>query len=57
MVKYLTKQMAYVLQKFHICFFLSVLKKQTHCTYVGRHKNVKAQREDHVATRFLRPMA
>jgi len=43
--------MAYVSYKFHICFFLSVLKKQqTHCTYVWRHKDVKTQREDHVVT-------
>jgi len=31
--------------KFHICLFLSVLiKKQPHCTYVWRHKDVKVQR-------------
>ena len=30
---------------FHICFFLSVLKKNKHCTYAWRHKDVKAQRE------------
>jgi len=29
-----------------------MLKKQTYCTYVRRHKDVKAQREDHVATRL-----
>ena len=38
--------------KFHICFVLSVLKKQMHCTYVWRHKGFKAQRVDHVATRL-----
>jgi len=49
--------------KFHISFFLSVLnsciqniqfpRNQTHCTYVWRHKYIKAQgREDHVATRL-----
>jgi len=38
--------MAYVFYKFHICFFLSVLKEtQSDCTYVWRHKQVKAQRE------------
>jgi len=43
--KHLAKHVAYVLYKFHICFFVSVLKKQTRCTYVWRHKDVKAQRE------------
>jgi len=41
--------------KFHICFFLSVLKKkQTHYSHVRRRKDVKAQREDYVATRLPR---
>jgi len=32
-----------------------MFKKQIHCTqYVWRHKDVKAQREDHVATRLPR---
>jgi len=40
--------------KFHICSVLSYLcsKNQTHYTYVWRHKVVKAQREDHVATQW-----
>jgi len=49
--------MAYVFHKFHICIFLSALKKkriQTHCTYVWLHKGVKTQREHHVATRLPR---
>jgi len=29
-------------------------EKQTSCTYVFRHKDVKAQRVDHVATRSPR---
>jgi len=29
-------------------------KKQTPCTYVRRHKDVKAQRVDHVAARLPR---
>ena len=41
--------MAYIFNKFQICSVLSVLKKQTHSTYVCRRKVVKAQREDHVA--------
>jgi len=28
-------------------------KTQTHCTYVWRHKDVEAQREDHVATPLI----
>jgi len=42
MVNSLTKYMAYDSYKFHICFFLSVLKKQqTDCTHASRHKDVK----------------
>jgi len=52
LVKYFTKHMAYVSYKFHICFVLSALKKQTHSTYVWRRKVVKAQREDHVAIQW-----
>jgi len=51
--------MTYVYYKNHICFFLSVLKKQTNTStyivlYVWRHKDFKAQREDHVITRLPR---
>jgi len=53
-VNYLTKHMAYIFYMFHICFSLSVLKKQTQYTYVWRLKDVKAQREEHVATRLPR---
>jgi len=34
-----------------------VLKNQTPCTYVWRHKDVKVQRVDHVATRLPRTLA
>ena len=47
--------MAYVFYKFHICFFLICAQtNQTHRTYVWRHKAVKAQREDYVATCLTR---
>jgi len=51
------KHVAFVFYKFHIRFFsyLCSKKKQTntlHILYVWRKKYVKAQREDHVATRF-----
>ena len=52
LAKYLTKHMAYVFNKFHISFGLSVLKNQTHSTYVWRRKVVEAQREDHVAIQW-----
>jgi len=52
LVKYLTKHMAYVFNKFHICFVLSVLKKQAHSPYVCRRKVAKAQREDHVTIQW-----
>jgi len=52
LAKYLTKQMAYVFNKFHICFFLPVLKNRTHSTYVCRRKVVKAQREDYFAIQW-----
>jgi len=52
LTKYLTKQMAYVVNKLHICFCLSVLKNQTHSTYVCRRKFVKAQREDYFAIQW-----
>jgi len=44
--------MAYVFYKFHVCFDLSVLKNQTHSTYVWRRKVVKAQREDYVVIQW-----
>jgi len=53
----LTQYMVYVFYKNHICVFLSVLKKNKHTApiwYEWRHKNFKAQREDHVATRLPR---
>jgi len=49
--------MAYVFYKNHICFFLSVFKKNKHSApieYVWRQKDFKAQRENHVATRLPR---
>jgi len=45
LAKHLTKHMAYIFNKFHICFVLSVHKNQTHVTYVCRRKVFKAQRE------------
>jgi len=39
--KHFTKHMVYAFYKFHTCFFLSVLKNQTHCTYVWRHEDVQ----------------
>jgi len=44
--------MAYVFRVSHLFFSYLYSKKQTHCTYVWRHKDVKAQRVDHVATRL-----
>ena len=52
LAEYLTKHMAYVFNKFHMCFVLSVLKNQPHSSYVCRRKVVKAQREDHVAIQW-----
>ena len=52
LVKHLTIHMAYVFYKFHVCFDLSVLKNQTHSTYVWRRKVVKAQREDYVVIQW-----
>jgi len=50
--------MAYVFCKNHICFFLSEFKEKNRHTapiqYVWRHKDFKAQREDHFATRLPR---
>jgi len=51
-VKHLSKHTAYVFISFTSVFAYLCSKKQTHCTYVWRHKDVKAQREDHVATRL-----
>jgi len=54
-LKYLTKHMAYIFLKFHICFSLSVLNKnQTHCKYGWWHEDIKAQSEYHVSTRLPR---
>jgi len=39
---------------FHICFFLSVCRKTKHTAHMWPHKDVKAQREDHIATRLPR---
>jgi len=47
--------MAYVFYKNHICFFLSVFKKNKHTAsiqYVWRHEDFEAQREEHVVTRL-----
>ena len=49
-VNYLTKQVAYGFYKFHTCFFLSMLKIQTRCTYLWRHKDGKTQCKNHVTT-------
>jgi len=40
--------------KLHRCFSLTMLKQQTHCTYVWQHKDVKAQCVDDVTTRLSR---
>jgi len=48
-VEYLTKHMAYVFHKFHICFLLFVLKRHTaHTCGRGGIKTLKAQGEDHL---------
>jgi len=56
-IEILTKHMAYVFHKNHICFFLSVFKKKTktlHLYSMCGGVKTKAQREEHVATRLLR---
>ena len=35
----------------HLFFLTYAQKNQTYCTYVWWHKDVKTQREDHIATR------
>jgi len=44
--------MAYGFVSFTSDFSYLYSKEQTPCTYVWRHKDVKAQRVDHVATRY-----
>jgi len=46
--------MAYSFISFTSDFSYLCSKEQTPCTYVWRHKDVKAQRMDHVATRLTR---
>jgi len=46
--------MAYGFTSFTSDFSHLCSKKQTPCTYVWRHTDVKAQRVDHVATRLPR---
>jgi len=45
--------MAYIFVSY-ICLLISANKNKLHCAYVWRHKDVKAQRGDHVAARLLR---
>jgi len=56
MVKYLTQHMAYDFISHTSDFSCLCSKKQQQipCTYVWRHKDVKAQRLDHVASRLPR---
>jgi len=52
---HLTINMACVFVSFTPVFSYLCSKKQTHCTYVWRHKDDKAQQENnHVATRLPR---
>jgi len=46
--------MAYIFVSLHLSFFMCADKNKPHCTYVWRHKEVKARREDHVASRLPR---
>jgi len=49
-VKNFTKHMAHVFSSFTSIFSYLCSRKQTHCAYVWWDKDVKAQRDYHVAT-------
>jgi len=48
----LKKHIAYIFVSLQLSFPICTHKNKPHCTYVWQHKDVKAQREDHVLTRL-----